>query len=928
MMKKLKDVVKEICFIYATQGSRGVRRFLCRKDSVRAKIDIPTLSHEDFATSSYAQWVKYFDKISDEDIKDIKHSISVLRKKIKFSILMPVHDPEVRFLKLAINSILNQVYENWELIIVDDFSKNNQVRKCIDSFSKIDPRIKPIFRKSNGNISVATNDALEKAEGEFLVLMDHDDLLPIHALYVLADRISSTPTEVNLIYTDEDKIDEEGRRFDPYFKSDWNPVLFSQQNFIAHLGCYRTEIAKRIGGFRQGFEGSQDYDFALRFIKEIEEKGIQHVSMVLYHWRKVKGYHSFSSDFQSVSDHSAKKALLEVYGPKGWTIKPSKNNVGFWRWKIPLPSLLPTICIIIPTRDRLDLLVRCISSICELSTYPNYEVIVVDNGSKEGPTLNYLEVIQKKWPVKVFRDDGEFNYSKLNNEAAKITKAEYLILLNNDTEVITPDWMEVLLSKFYFNNEIGIVGCKLVYPDNKIQHAGVVTGIYKAAAHPFKLDTPKDYFGYTSLDRNVSAVTGACLMVKKDLYQRVGGLDEELFKVSFNDVDFCLKVRKLGWQVLWTPDVIVKHYESQSRKDDDTPEKKKLNFRERSSLLKRYGEELFYDKYYNPNLTLDREDFSLTDCPRLQKPWRKHKVDILCPFHRGDVVVGLAVAYNMSVDSSYSVVFHISRDLFDWICPYLFQKYFSIRKVDVGMPEGSQTYGTFLEAKRLVLQEKDLSGKLVLSHPLHSFDRTGLNIVSNLMVGLGINLEKKLKRIPRLTIKNYQLNEVVLLHPTGSWDLKSLPPNIIERIKEVVHKRGLKLVQIGGASDRRIEGLDGYNLVNGDLIYWFDVFRNSCCLIACDSWFNHFATLVDFPSISIYGSTSERQVSSRLYFEEGRNPYLILETCCDQSPCNSFMCPKTNSSICFGFNIDLFKMENFFDELLRKKSFLQESYQE
>jgi GT2 family glycosyltransferase len=579
----------------------------------------------DLRRIQYDSWVSLYDQISAEDEVIIRHRISVIPDKPLISVLMPVYNPEPRFLVKAIESVRSQIYENWELCIADDASTNPEINRILGDYRSRDPRIKVIFRSENGHISASSNSALEMVSGEFVGLMDHDDELPRHALYMVAVELTSSP-DIDIIYTDEDKVDSQGRRHDPYFKSSWSLDLFYSQNFVAHFGVYRTSLIRMIGGFRVGFEGSQDYDLVLRLLPLTRPERIRHIPHVLYHWRIYEGVSTFSTDNPGRSLDSARRALVEHFERAGDSVEVVElpNFPSWWRIVRPAPLPEPLVTIIIPTRDRVELVKNCIESIKRHTKYSNYEIIVVDNASVEESTLEYFFSLKYRRIAKIIRVDEPFNYSRLNNLAAAEANGDLLLLLNNDVVVITPDWLTELVTQV-LRKGVGAVGAKLRYQNDSLQHAGVTLGLNGAAGHGHR-HFPHDsigYFGWPQLQRDVSAVTAAALIVRKDVFYEVGGLDELNLIVSYNDVDLCLKIREHGYRIIYDPFVDLYHLESVSRGADITRAQKDLQRREREFLVGRWGDSLARDPFYSPNLSLDSEDFQIAFPPRAEKPWRR-----------------------------------------------------------------------------------------------------------------------------------------------------------------------------------------------------------------------------------------------------------------------------------------------------------------
>jgi GT2 family glycosyltransferase len=474
-----------------------------------------------------------------------------------------------------------------------------------------------VFRKKNGHISAASNSALTLVKGEYIALLDNDDLLPEHALYWLAEAIISNP-EAGLIYSDEDKIDQAGQHYDPYFKPDWNPDLFLSHNMICHLGAYSTELVRKLGGFREGLEGAQDYDLALRCSEQLTPQQIIHIPRVLYHWRSHPGSTAQAGSEKNYALLAGKKALNDHFSRIKVSAKAQLLDFGMYKASYKMPIKQPLVSLIIPTRNGLALIKQCIDSIFAKTTYKNYEIIIVDNNSCDPQTLAYFESLAENKHIKIIRDEGPFNFSALNNNAVKQARGEYIGLINNDIEVISPDWLTEMVS-LAMQPGVGSVGARLWYPNDTLQHGGVVIGVGGVAGHSHKhlrKDAP-GYFSRAQLIQTMSAVTAACLIIKKSIYQEVEGLDEENLTIAFNDIDFCLRVRDAGYRNIWTPYAELYHHESATRGFDDTPEKKLHFSKEVRYMKKRWGNALMSDPAYSPNLTLDREDFSYAWPPRV-----------------------------------------------------------------------------------------------------------------------------------------------------------------------------------------------------------------------------------------------------------------------------------------------------------------------
>jgi O-antigen biosynthesis protein len=567
--------------------------------------------------------LKPIDDITGADRTAIKKHISALSHKPLISVVLPVYNTPENFLRQAIGSVQGQLYPNWELCIANDCSPNADVAKVLEECAARDKRIKIVHRLINGNISAATNSALELATGEFIALMDHDDLLHETALYEVAVEIGEHP-ETDVIYSDEDQIDEQGRRSGGYHKTDFNPELLLGQNMVSHLGIYRTSLIKEIGGLRLGFEGSQDFDLILRAWAASSITRIRHIPAILYHWRRGTSTSSFSESQLERCTKAARDAIQEFLDIEGEGAKviaaPTIGNFSRIVRKIPNPA--PLVSIVVPTKDQAELLNVCTNGILENTAYPNLELIIVDHDSHEEKTIRLFEKLKSDARVRILPFKGEFNYSKMNNLAANKAKGSILALVNNDIEIIDPSWLNELVSNA-IRSEIGAVGAKLIYPDGRIQHAGVVVGLGAFAGHAFHFSprTNPGYLGQAMLTRAISAVTGACLVVRKSVYMEVGGLNEEHLAVAFNDVDLCLKIQAKGYRNVWTPFAELIHHESVSRGRENTKEKKARFNRDTEYMFKNWQSIYDNDPYYNSNLTRNTPNYDVANPSRRKKPW-------------------------------------------------------------------------------------------------------------------------------------------------------------------------------------------------------------------------------------------------------------------------------------------------------------------
>ncbi len=545
---------------------------------------------------SYGEWASATEAVRYDPVRARRRE-EAMKARPTISVITPVYDTSAEVLEAAIRSVREQYYPDWELCLYDDASPSPHVRPILEWHAAEDPRIKVGFGVENEGISGAANGALAMATGEYVALLDHDDALTPDALLEMAAAIADTGAEI--LYSDEDKYDARGRRHDPFFKPDWSPDLFLSIMYACHLTVMRRELVERVGGFRKGFEGSQDYDLWLRATEQTDR--IHHVPMILYHWRQVAGSTAVDVGNKGYAHERSKRAIAEALTRRGiaGTVGDGPVPTSFHVVRHVVDE--PKVSVLIPTRDRVDLLAQAIEGIETKTDYRNVEIVIVDNGSVEDETRQYLE----STPHRVIRDDLPFNFSRLNNLAAREATGDLLLLLNNDTEPISPGWMRAMV-EHAMRPEVGAVGAKLLFQSGKVQHAGVVLGIGGVAGHSHKYFAGDAAGSFQALNmlRNYSAVTAACLMLRKSVFDEVGGFDEEHLAVAFNDVDFCLRIRDKGYLIVWTPYALVTHYESESRGYD-------LNPSEIDYMIARWGDELLRDPYYSPNLTLVHEDFSV-----------------------------------------------------------------------------------------------------------------------------------------------------------------------------------------------------------------------------------------------------------------------------------------------------------------------------
>ncbi len=570
------------------------------------------------ALGSYDEWLLLYDG-PDQYVK-IDDFIDNLDFQPLISIILPTYNSNLDYLTQAIESVKGQSYSNWQLCIADDASTVKILKDYLKGL-EIDERISVTFRDTNGHISAATNSALSLAAGEFVSFLDHDDKLHPHALATVVAYLNKDK-ELDILYSDEDKIDEHGNRREPFFKPEWSPDLLLSQNYTCHLSVYRKALIDKLKGVREGTEGAQDYDLIIRATEQTEK--IKHIPHVLYHWRAVDGSTALGAQEKDYAHQKAVEVLNEALTRRNLSAEVLETGLGaYHRIRYDLPAPVPSVSVIIPTKDRIDLLSVCLDGLLDKTNYGNFEILVVDNNSLEARTFEYFEMMEKNDKVSILRFPGEFNFSAINNFAVKHSNSDVLVLLNNDIEIIHPNWLKEVASQA-IRPEIGVVGCRLYYPDDHVQHDGIIIGIGGVAgyAHP-RLERSKiGEFGRSKLVQNYSAVTAAALAVKRSVYEKVGGLDEKNLAVAFNDVDFCLRVAEAGYTNLYTPFAELYHHESVSRGPDTDPKKAARFEKEALYMKKRWGAVIADDPYYNPNLSL-KHGFKLTRERGKSWPWQK-----------------------------------------------------------------------------------------------------------------------------------------------------------------------------------------------------------------------------------------------------------------------------------------------------------------
>ena len=549
---------------------------------------------------NYQKWIeKYEPKYNELE----KQRETKFEYNPKISIVVPMYNTPEKYFKELLESITEQTYENWELCLADGSPKRAEYLE--DLIQPLGDKIKYKLLSENKGISGNSNEALKLVTGDFIALLDHDDIIPKFALYEIVKTINENP-DVDFIYTDEDKILEENKkRISPHFKQDYALDTLRSYNYICHFSIFKKELMDKLGGFNSEFDGSQDYDLILRATEQAKQ--IVHIPKLLYNWRISSTSVASGAAAKPYAYEAAKRAILasiERHGIQGAKVEDSRI-IGLYKVTYPVKGE-PKISIIIPNKDHKKDLKRCIKSILK-STYKNYEIIIVENNSKEKNIFKYYKKLEKNPNIKIEKCEMSiFNYSKLNNYGASKASGEYFVFLNNDTKIITNNWLETIISNCQ-REEIGAIGAKLIYKNKRIQHAGVVLNLTGTAGHVNwnEKENNPGYFGRIMIQQNVSAVTGALLGVSKKVFEEVKGFDET-FPISYNDVDFCLKIQDTGKLITYNPYIVAYHYESQSRGYEDTEEKQKRLKKEESKLKKKWKKYFdVTDKYYSPNLRTD-----------------------------------------------------------------------------------------------------------------------------------------------------------------------------------------------------------------------------------------------------------------------------------------------------------------------------------
>jgi GT2 family glycosyltransferase len=581
------------------------------------------LTHSRLASRQYRRWIQKYGLITPALREKMREEIATWPAQPSISVIMPSYNIDPKWISQAIESIHRQIYPHWELCISDDASTLPGIRPLLERFATDDPRIRVTFRNENGHISVNSNSALALARGEYVALLDADDLLSEDALFWVAREIAAHP-DVDLLFSDEDKIDRDGKRFGPYFKSAWNPALMLSQNAFSHLGIFRRSLVQEVGGFRKGFEGSQDYDLVLRCAERTVPDRIRHIPRVLYHWRALPDSTASTSSAKSYAWEAGRKAIAEHLQRLGASAQVKPTLRSYYQVEYDGPAPAPLVSVIVPTTLSTGTTAKCLASVLTKSTYENFQLVLLARSDRIGAAQHgapLAKILNHPRVRMVEYKDQSFNFSRVCNLGARSSDGILLCFLNDDVEVVSEDWLDRLVARAHLK-DVGAVGAMLYYPSNAVQHAGVILGVSGIADHAWK-HWPRSYAGYFGravLEQDLTCVTAACMLVRREVFETVGGFDESL-PIAFNDVDLCIKIRQTGARIVWTPTVEMYHHESLSLGRHDSPARREQFRHDVTVLQTRWRDVLGDDPCYNPNLSLKPgATFSLAWPPRGPDP--------------------------------------------------------------------------------------------------------------------------------------------------------------------------------------------------------------------------------------------------------------------------------------------------------------------
>jgi len=597
----VRDTIDQLHSMYAQLETLATQTYAL-KDQLRE-----LLTQDEHKLESYNTWARaYFSTLTARLVmarRDSRYQTLMSGPGPKISVLCPTYKPDLEDFSTAVESVMRQSWGNWELIIVDDGSNSKPLTDTINRWCAADSRIRVLTYSKNRGISGATNAAIGVATGDYIALFDHDDVLVDEALEVMV--LAARQTGAPVLYSDEDKIDVHGNLSEPHLKSDWNYRLALTNNYVCHLLMIEAETLRRVGPLRSNYDGAQDHDLVLRLFETVGSDNIFHVSEILYHWRKApnstaaqqsaKNY-AVEAGRAAVADHLARRNLTATVSP---CYASTLYDVRF------VSDQEPKICILIPFKDAVETTKRCVDCILQATDYNNYEIVLIDNWSTKLETAAWLATLASEKRIRVIRIEERFNYSRVNNQAAQQLDCEYLVFMNNDIFVKQRDWLRLMVDEALADSRVGIVGIKLLYPNDTVQHAGVVLGVGGVADHTFRF-AERDERGYAFravCAQELSAVTAACLLCRADTFREVGMFDEDKLSVAFNDVDLCLKVGRAGYRVIYTPAVVAEHHESLSRGSDLSDHHRPRFYGENQVMLDRWGPQIRRDPYYNPHFS-------------------------------------------------------------------------------------------------------------------------------------------------------------------------------------------------------------------------------------------------------------------------------------------------------------------------------------
>ncbi|WP_051650054.1 glycosyltransferase [Selenomonas sp. AB3002] len=831
--------------------------------------------------SPYDEYLRRYGQVTELDRMEMAKDIASFASNPLISIIMPVYNPQEKFFRQALDSVLAQVYTRWELCIADDASSEPYVKKVIEEYRQKDARIKVIYRKENGHICKAENSALELASGEFTALMDHDDILYPEALYCIAKEINTSSGAVDMIYTDMDYVDGEGHRSNPRFGGDFDPVIFASWNNVAHLEVYRTQILKEIGGFRPGYEGSQDYDLTWRFFKHTDIGRIHHIPHICYSWRRFAGYATVSAAaglskaqdaaFRAVKDFYADDDSMEVVKLVNIQAKP----------KLPVPA--PMVSVIIGNED-VDVLRECLDSFFSLTDYSNYEIIVIDTGSEEQELKNCLGEMYKRANVHVHKFDEASNHSAICNFGADKARGDSFLFLNCGLKIIEPGWLTSMVRELS-RNRVGVVGAKILCEDGKIQHAGIALRGPMIAHNPGAgmMGKAAGYRNILKMTRQCAAVTGQCLLIRRETFEAVRGWDDD-FPGIYGDIDLCLRAREKGWHVVFDAQAVLYNTGHISRINYRNESKHKVKSdmarRAGSLIIQRHAKELFSDPFYNPNLTWQEPDYSIAKFPAASKPWRSW-IEVVCPVSPGGILMGVQIA-NHAYRHGVKLRLHVLAEYMPWLSD--FRLPFSVRPMLIPASPDSEREIVYDKVLEQVSVLPDSSGLIVGAVPTKTSEQDcKLNMAEYLLCQLRLPVrEKVMPLLPEAReldekTKSVLVGKTALLCVDGESSDNVMSKDVAIRILKILHEAGFRVVQIGNLKSECISGCEGYVLEMGTVGFWRSVFDEAELVVSTDSWVTHLANILSLPRIIVLSETGCQDYYSNLYLKE-KEEYLIIKS--------------------------------------------------